>query len=154
MTNVVNGLIGEKIMTKNQTKADDYLRKIQTTENNLKKKRDELEALRYKASGAGAIRYDKDRVQTSPKDYLSMAIDDIIEIEKQIEEDEAAVEKTKGQAYAVVRQMEQPDHRAIIEWYYLNGLPMQMVSIKMNMSERNAYYLRDDALEEYGKIMG
>ena len=140
-------------MTKNQTKADDYLRKIQATENNLKKKRDELEALRYKASGAGAIRYDKDRVQTSPKDYLSMAIDDIIEIEKQIEEDEAAVEKTKGEAYSIVRRMPEADHRAMIEWFYLNGVPMAEVSINMNLSERNAYYLRDEALESFGALM-
>ena len=140
-------------MTNNQTKADDYLRKIQRQESNLKKKKDELDALRYKASGAGAIRYDKDRVQTSPKDYLSMAIDDIIEIEKQIEEDEAAVEEIKGQAYSIVRRMSEADHRAMIEWFYLNGVPMAEVSLKMNLSERNAYYLRDDALESFGAAM-
>ena len=140
-------------MTENQTRADNYLRKIQAVEKILKNKRDELEALRYKASGAGAIRYDKDRVQTSPQDYLAMAMVDIVEIEKQIEEDEASIEDMKGQAYSIVRRMEQADHRALIEWFYLNGLPMQVVSLKMNMSERNAYYLRDDALEEYGKIM-
>ena len=140
-------------MTANQIKADNYLRKIQAVEKILKNKRDELEALRYKASGAGAIRYDKDRVQTSPQDYLAMAMVDIVEIEKQIEEDEASIEDMKGQAYSIVRRMEQADHRALIEWFYLNGLPMQVVSLKMNMSERNAYYLRDDALEEYGKIM-
>lgn len=140
-------------MTANQTRADNYLRKIQAVEKILKNKRDELEALRYKASGAGAIRYDKDRVQTSPQDYLAMAMVDIVEIEKQIEEDEASIEDMKGQAYSIVRRMEQADHRAVIEWFYLNGLPMQIVSLKMNMSERNAYYLRDDALEEYGKIM-
>ena len=140
-------------MTANQTRADNYLRKIQAVEKILKNKRDELEALRYKASGAGAIRYDKDRVQTSPQDYLAMAMVDIVEIEKQIEEDEASIEDMKGQAYSIVRRMEQADHRALIEWFYLNGLPMQVVSLKMNMSERNAYYLRDDALEEYGKIM-
>ena len=70
----------------NRNKAELYLRKIRDNDRALKSKRDELDALRYKASGAGAIRYDKDHVQTSPQDYLSMAMDDIIKIEKQIEE--------------------------------------------------------------------
>lgn len=140
-------------MTDNQKKAERYLRKIQNVERELNNKRDELEALRYKASGAGAIRYDKDQVQTSPQDYLAMAMSDIIEIEKQIEEDEASIEDMKGQAYAVVRKIKQPEQRTIIEWFYLNGVSMIKTAEYMSISERSAYYLRDDALEVFGKIM-
>ena len=140
-------------MTDNQNKAENYLKKIRDVEKVLKNKRDELEALRYKASGSGAIRYDKDRVQSSPKDYMTMAIADILEIEKQIQEDEASIEDIKGQAYAVVRQMKQPEHRVLIEWFYLNGISMNETAIRMNMSERSAYYLREDALEVYGELM-
>ena len=140
-------------MTENQNKADVYLRKIREIEKNLKNKRDELEALRYRASGAGAIQYDKDKVQTSPSDYLTMAIADIIEIEKQIEEDETSVEDMIGQAYAIVRQIELPEHRTIIEWFYLNGVSMNETAERMNMSERAAYYLKEDALESFGQRM-
>lgn len=140
-------------MTEYQIKAEGYLNQIRKIEKLLKNKRDELEALRYKASGAGAIRYDKDHVQTSPQDYMTMAIADIVEIEKQIKEDELSVEEQKGQAYAIVRQMTQPEQRALIEWFYLNGISMCETADKMNMSERTAYYLRDDALEVFGKIM-
>lgn len=140
-------------MTDNQNKAESYLKRIREVERNLKTKRDELDALRYKASGAGAIRYDKDRVQTSPQDYLTMAIADIIEYEKQIEEDEASVEDMKGQAYAIVRKIEAPEHRTIIEWFYLNGISMNETAERMNMSERTAYYLKEDALEFFGALM-
>ena len=118
-------------MTENQIKAEKYLRKIQTVERILNNKRDELEALRYKASGAGAIRYDKEQVQTSPQDYLAMAMADIIEIEKQIEEDEASIEDMKGQAYAIVRRIELPEHRTLIEWFYLNGISMNETSLSL-----------------------
>lgn len=140
-------------MTDNQNKAESYLKRIRDVERNLISKRDELEALRYRASGAGAIRYDKDKVQTSPSDYLTMAIADIVEIEKQIEEDEASIEDMKGQAYAIVRQIELPEHRVVIEWFYLNGISMIETAERMNMSERAAYYLKEDALESFGKIM-
>ena len=140
-------------MTENQNKAELYLKNIRIVEKNLKNKRDELEALRYRASGAGGIRYDKDKVQTSPGDYLAMAIADIVEIEKQIEEDESSVEDLKGQAYAIVRKIELPEHRTIIEWFYLNGISMNETAERMNMSERAAYYLKEDALESFGQIM-
>lgn len=138
----------------NRNRAETYLRKIRDNDRALKSKRDELDALRYKASGTGAIRYDKDHVQTSPQDYLSMAMDDIIKIEKQIEEKEAILEELKGKAYTMVRQIPQTDHRIIIEWYYLNGLSMIATADKMSIAERTAYYLRDDALESFGKVMG
>ena len=140
-------------MTENQHRAESYLTDIRFVEKDLINKKLELEALRYKASGAGAIRYDKDHVQTSPQDYMTMAIADVIEIEKQIREAEEAIEGQKGEAYAIVRMMDQADRRAIIEWFYLNGLPMIETAARLNMSERNAYYLKDDALEEFGSLM-
>lgn len=130
----------------------DDLEKIRDFEKDINQKHMELEALRYKASGAGSIRYDKDPVQTSPQDYMSMAIIDIVELEKQIQEAESEIERTKGEAYAIVRQMIKPDHRAVIEWYYLNGLSMIDTANKLNLSERAAYYLREDAIDEFIKI--
>lgn len=138
----------------NRRKAESYLKEIRDNDRTLKSKRDELDALRYKASGSGAIRYDKDRVQTTPNDYLSMAMDDIIKIERQIEEKEHILEEMKGKAYALVRMIPQTDHRIIIEWYYLNGLSMLATAEKMCIAERTAYYLRDDALDSFGKVMG
>lgn len=112
----------------------------------------ELEALRYKASGVGAIRYDKDRVQVSPQDYMTMAIADVLELEKRISEQIDNIEEMKGQAYIIVRKIEAPEQRAIIEWYYLNGLSMIDTAERLNMSERSAYYLREDALKSFESI--
>lgn len=125
------------------------LEQIRESEKKINQKKLELEALRYKATGAGAIRYDKDRVQTSPQNYMEMAIADVIEIEKEIEEEEIAIEGKKGEAYSLVRKMEHPDQRAVIEWYYLNGFSMVDTAGKLNMSERTCYYLKEDALEAF-----
>ena len=135
-----------------RNKAEAYLRRIREMDWNLKRKRDELDALRYKASGAGAIRYDKDHVQTSPQDFLSMAMDDIIKLEKQIDRDETTNEQEKGEAYAIIRQMKNVDHRLVLEWYYLNGLSMVDTAEKVHMSERKTYDVREEALEGFVQI--
>ena len=137
----------------NKDNAHSYLKKIRDAEVSIHNKELELEALRYKASGAGAIRYDKDKVQTSPQDYLAMAMADIFEITEQIEEDKASVDEMKCNAYSIVRRMDAPEQRALIEWYYLNGIDMTITAEHLHMSERNAYYLRDDALESFGRLL-
>lgn len=141
-------------MTSNQKNAEAYLLRIRESEGKIQNKRLELEALYYKAGGCTAIRYDKDSVQTSPQNYMEMVMEDIEELKQEIEEDEAQTEETRGNAYSLVRMMEKPEQRAMIEWFYLNCVSMQHVSRKMNMTERNAYYLREDALESFGSLMG
>lgn len=140
-------------MNEVQKNADNYLSNIRTIQQLIRSKELELEALRYKAGGSVAIRYDKDKVQTSSMNYTEMAIIDIIELEQEIEEDKASIETVKGTAYAYVRRMIIPEQRAVIEWFYLNGLSMQDTADKMYMSERNAYYLRDDALQSFGELL-
>lgn len=140
-------------MTDNQARASSYLSSIRNIEKCLNNKRLELDALRYKASGAGAIRYDKDRIQITPEDFMVKAMDDIIRIDKQIKKEEVEADKKKGRAYSIVRKMDQALQRIIIEWYYFNGLSMTDVATRMNIAERTAYYLRDDALESFGKLM-
>ena len=137
----------------NRNRAEVYLKRIRDNDRMLKLQRDELDALRYKASGAGAIRYDKDHVQTSPQDFLSMAMDDIIRIEKEIGDKETYIEEMKGEAYAIVRMLSKPEHRTIIDWYYLNGQTMVDTAEKMHMAERTAYNIREDALESFGELL-
>ena len=128
------------------------LKEIRQAEKSISAMMLELEALRYHASGAGAIRYDKDKVQTSPGDFFSMVMSDIVEIDGRIRQTREEVDLLKTEAYSVIRRMERPEHRAVIELYYLNGLSMARAALQMNMSERSAYYLREDAIREFEKI--
>lgn len=140
-------------MTEKQSKAHQYLSIIRNTEQSIQNKELELEALRWKASGVGAIRYDKDKIMTTPQNYLEMAIADCMQLEEEIEEDRASIEEAKGTAYTIVRKMDKPEQRAMIEWFYLNCISMVDVSERMHMSERNAYYLKDDSLESFGGFL-
>lgn len=140
-------------LSENKLKAKDYLQEIRNAERRIVAKKSELAALRYKASGAGAIVYDKERVQTSPKNYMEMAIEDIVCIEEEIAKEEEQIEQKKGEAYAIVRRIEDPEQRAVIEWFYLNALNLSSAAAKLFMSERKAYYLRKEALESFGALM-
>lgn len=140
-------------MTRYQKEAEKYLGNIRKIEKRIQSKELKLEALRYKASGAGAIQYDKEHVQTSPQNYMEMAMADIDEIISEIEEDKASLEEVKGQAYSIIRNMNITDQQTVITWYYLNCVSIMDICQKMHKSERNVYYLKDDALETFGKLL-
>ena len=140
-------------VSNNYQQAKDFLDKIRLSEEYIKSKEAELDALRYKASGAGAIRYDKDKVQTSPQSFLEMVMDDIVELSAQIEEDRASMEELLSNAYQIIKRMSDPNQRAVLEWYYIDCVTMEEAADKMYYSRRTIYNLRDQALEEFGRVM-
>lgn len=139
-------------MTENQKNADHYLSKIKSKAEHLYSLKLEIEALEYAASGATGIRYDKDRVQTSPSsDRLIIFAADAVERQAEADEIAAELDELKVNAYHIIRQMDNIDERNMLEWVYLQATPMQTVIKRINWSERKVYYIRDDALEHFGE---
>lgn len=140
-------------MTENQREADKYLTQIKNKAEKLYSLKLEVEALEYAASGATGIRYDKDRVQTSPSsDRLAIFAADAIERQAEVDEVSAELDELKVNAYHIIRKMDNIDERNVLEWFYLQAAQMQAIIKKMNWSERKVYYIRDDALEHFGEI--
>ena len=140
-------------MTANQEKASLYLNELKRAEEAIQKKEIELDALRYRASGSGAIRYDKDKVQNSPESYMELAMDEIVKLSLKIDKDKDVLDKKLGRAYKLVKKLEDRDHRTLIIWFYLNGATMKITAERMAVSERKAYYIQETALEEFGKAL-
>lgn len=140
-------------MTENQKKADIFLSQIKEKAEKLFSLRLEVEALEYAASGATGIRYDKDRVQTSPSnDRLAIFVADAIERQAEADEVAAELDELKATAYHTIRKLDNVDERNILEWFYLQASQMQNIIKQMHWSERKVYYIRDDALEHFGEL--
>lgn len=140
-------------MTENQNRAIKHLSVIKEINEANKSLQLEIEALRYQAEGVGAIRYDKDTVQTSPQNYMEIALIDAAQKVLELEESLAQIDEMKTEAYHIVKLMGNEDERTFIINHYLNCISIQDLIILMAMSERKLYYLKDDALETYGCVM-
>lgn len=137
-------------MTDNQKKADAYLMRIRNAEKDMRVLFEQIQYLRYKASGMGAIRYDKDRVQTSPEDMVCAAIAEAVTLENKLfgrnKQTREAFERTTqilslwGDKYAIA-----------IETYYLDHGSMCDVARHCKCSDRNAYRIKLDALEKFSQ---
>lgn len=141
-------------MTENQKTAEKYLLKIRKQSKRLKSLLNEIEALEYAAAGQGAISYEKDRVQKSTDRNIKLVefMDDIINKKNEFDEVEAELDELKITSYHIIKKIENIDERIILEWYYINAKSMEEIIKKISVSERKAYYLREEALESFGTI--
>lgn len=137
-------------MTDNQKKADRYLLQIRNAGKEIRELLDNIDFLRYKASGAGAIRYDKDHVQTSPEDMVCEAIAEAIDLEQMMSRRIKRLQDMREHAEQVIEFWNNNNAR-FIEIYYLNHGSMSDVSSRIGCSSRHAYRIRDNALEEFCK---
>ena len=139
-------------MTEAQNKANSYLMEIRNAEKEINEMILRIDYLRYKASGATAIRYDKDHVQTSPEDTVCAAIAEAVTLENKLfgrnKQTKEALERTQeilsilGDKYATA-----------IETYYLNHGSMLDVARNCKCSDRNAYRVKLEALERFSQYI-
>lgn len=138
-------------MTDNQHKADKYLMRIRNADRDMKELLYQIEYLRYKASGVGAIRYDKDHVQTSPEDMVCEAISEAVHLENKLfgrsKELRAALEFT----HSILDIWNDNKYARAIDIYYLNHGSMGDIARSVQCTDRNAYRIRNEALERFSQ---
>lgn len=141
------------MMTENQNRSHKYLSRIRNAEKEMKEVLLQIEYLRYKASGCGAIRYDKDRVQTSPEDMVCESIAEAVHLENQLfgrsKELKAAIEFTEN----ILKAWQDDKYARAIEIYYLNHGSMGDIARSVHCSDRNVYRIKNEALERFSQYI-
>lgn len=139
-------------MTEAQSKANKYLMEIRNARSDINEMIQQIEYLRYKASGATAIRYDKDHVQTSPEDMVCEAISEAITIENKLYHYHSKILDMREHTQKVI-SIWNNKNAEFIKSYYLSHDSMSATSRRIGCSDRNAYYIKMKALEEFSKYI-
>ena len=139
-------------MTDNQRKSERYLLRIRNADREMKLLYEQIQYLRYKASGMGAIRYDKDHVQTSPEDMVCEAIAEAISIENKLYHYHNRILEMRENVQGIIGLWNNNNAR-FIDIYYLSRGSMGDVADKIGCSSRNAYFIKLKALEEFSKYI-
>ena len=137
-------------MNSNQQKANNYLSQIRNASKELTELIFRIDYLRYKASGAGAIRYDKDHVQTSPEDMVCQSIAEAVELESKLSNRHKQLLSMKEHTEKVIALWSDNNAR-FIDIYYLNHGSMTEAADRIGCTSRNIYNIKFRALEEFAK---
>ena len=77
--------------------AQKYLQQIKVLDTKIKQKEEQIEYLKEAAGGAGAIRYDKEKIQVSMTDSkLEQMVIEYMQLEQEVQEQKLHLEKVRG----------------------------------------------------------
>lgn len=114
------------------------VRKIEAEIQKLTIRHDELQTCLL----PGAIRYDGDRVQTSPDDKMSQIAAEVVDLERQVQELRRRKAEQVREIEDAIRMLENDDEQMVLMGYYIGRLPMARVAELIHQSPRSAYYIR------------
>ena len=139
-------------MTEGQKKADNFLKAIKNEDQTIRDMITKIEYLKYRAAGGGAIRYDKDHVQTTPEDILSSSMAEAVDLERKIREKKYEIGARRIKANKILYSWEDTEGLMlayVLIIYYMENGTMRDVATRLDRSERQAYRMKLDALERF-----
>jgi DNA-directed RNA polymerase specialized sigma subunit len=113
----------------------------------LKAKHDELESCLLPA----AIRYDKDKVMTSPEDQMSKIVAEVNELEKEMNELQVKKSKQIELIYNAINSLESAEERTTLTMRYINRVPVAIIAEAMGYSEQRIYQFMNQGGNQIAK---
>jgi GH35 family endo-1,4-beta-xylanase len=106
-----------------------------------------------------AIRYDKDRVQTSPDDKFSEICAKISDMQEELGRSIVKLKTKQMNAERMIMGLDNTDEREVMRWYYMTvedgkTLTWEEVAAHMNFDKRHVLRLHGNALIHISEIKG
>lgn len=101
------------------------------------------------------IRYDKDKVQTTPSDQISKKMAALADYERELEERQIALMDHHRQAQRMIAELDDTRERQVLELYFLSVPPltMSMTADRIGYSRDHTYKLFARGLAKMTKEM-
>lgn len=131
----------------------DFLMQIRRKEIIIRRKetqRDELRACLL----PGAVRYDRDKVQSTPTDKMSDVMARVDELDREIEQlrrEKAPLIIEIGDA---IEKLEDDNEKTVLTEFYIARAPMTQAADAINYSVRRAYDFRKRGVIHLGEVLG
>ena len=130
--------------------AQKYLQQIKMLETKIKQKEEQIEYLKEAASGAGAIRYDKDKVQTSMTDSkLENLVIQYMTLEQEVQEQILHLEQVRHRIIGEIQELHDDRYINVLFKRYVEIKSYELIAVEMNYSFDYVKELHRDALEDF-----
>lgn len=138
-------------MTLNETY--DFLMQIRRKEIIIRRKETQRDELRS-CLLPGAIRYDREKVQSAPTDKMADVIARVDELDREIEQ----LRREKASLVIVIsdaiEKLENDNEKTVLTEFYIARAPMTQAADAINYSVRRAYDFRKRGVVHLGEVLG
>ena len=130
-------------------KAQEYLSQAYHIDQRINSKLDQVASLRALATKATATLTDMPGAATPNVHRMEDVVCKIVALEEEINADIDELVDLKREIIQLIRAVEDPEHRSLLELRYLCFYPWRDIAKAMDCSVRTAYRLHDLALENF-----
>ena len=132
--------------------AKQYLGQLEALDARITNTEEHIADLKLKASGGGAIRYDKDRVQTSMTDSkLERDVVDYVALEQKHEELIRNYTQAKEKIIEQINGLDAPAHIKILFHVYVKYESLRQTSREISMCYASVKEKHNEALKDFEK---
>lgn len=133
-----------------------YLQRIKVLDDKIQRKEERIQELKLAVSGAGAIRYDKEPVQTSisATSKLESMVLQYIDLEDEVEKLKDTEAHWINKLTREIMDLECKNHRMVLYLIYVEFLSYNQICKIMGVSRWTVYRMRDKAIERFKETHG
>lgn len=137
-------------MTINQTY--DYLLQIKVIDTEIKNKTLQYETLKSCLLPSG-IRYDLDRVQTTPDDQLAAIEAKCYDLEKEIRDLKHNKDRILVAITQAIYKLADDSEKTVLLSYYIGKKKIEVIAEEMPCSVRTVFYIKRKAVSHLAKLL-
>lgn len=100
----------------------------------------------------GGVRYDLDKVNTSPKDKMAEIYVRIDELERELEEEKRLKAVAVLEIDKVLKDIPEGEGKTIVADYYIGRISMPKIADSMGFSMRHCFRLRNKAIAQLVEV--
>ena len=132
-------------------KAKDYLLEIRTYKKRLENVKKQAEQLREAFSYLQGVSYDRDKVQTMPRDSMSEDVIAILDLEREVEKAARTYQEELNKRIMQINGLSRAEHITILTERYINDENFETISCNMNYGYYHICHLHGEALKEFSE---
>lgn len=115
-------------------RAKEYLSTIERMELDIRAKRERLREVENRCKNVGAIRYDKDKVQSSVKNRHEEMMARYLDMQMELEEEILALERKKNEIVAQLERMSNPIFKVMLMMKHCEGKNWEQIAEELHFS--------------------
>lgn len=131
----------------------EYMQRIRDVKREIRLLEEQILRQEVYASNAKAIRYDIDRVQTSPVgDNMAEIVADIVESTYKLRDKILKLMKQEDEARLYLVKLRE-EHERVLVLHYFDGLKWEDVAEKIGYDDKYIYDVKNKALDELTQVL-
>lgn len=132
--------------------AEQYLQQIQILDVQIQQDMEQVDYIRNRAKGVTAIRYDRDRVQTSPSDRLCSDVCSIVTLDDRITSEIDKLCDAKQLIIRQIRGLRDPVYIQILYKVYVQYKTLKVAGMEIGISYTTVLQKHRDALTVFASM--